>query len=43
MHNPNKPAYLQAGDSGFGMGSNLYIAGKSLEEIRKFAIELIAV
>jgi 2-dehydro-3-deoxyphosphogalactonate aldolase len=39
----NMPAYLQAGASGFGMGSNLYTAGKALEAIRKSAIELIAV
>jgi 2-dehydro-3-deoxyphosphogalactonate aldolase len=39
----NMPAYLQAGASGFGMGSNLYSAGKSLEVIRQSAIELIAV
>jgi 2-dehydro-3-deoxyphosphogalactonate aldolase len=38
----NMPAYLQAGASGFGMGSNLYTVGKALEEIRKSAIELIA-
>ena len=39
----NMPAYLQAGASGFGMGSNLYTAGKALEAIRQSAIELIAV
>jgi 2-dehydro-3-deoxyphosphogalactonate aldolase len=39
----NMPAYLQAGASGFGMGSNLYTAGKSLEVIRQSAIDLIAV
>jgi 2-dehydro-3-deoxyphosphogalactonate aldolase len=39
----NMPAYLQAGASGFGMGSNLYSAGKGLEAIRQSAIELIAV
>ena len=39
----NMPAYLQAGASGFGMGSNLYTAGKGLEAIRQSAIELIAV
>jgi len=39
----NMPAYLQAGVSGFGMGSNLYTAGKALEAIRQSAIELIAV
>jgi hypothetical protein len=43
MHNPFKPANLQAGASGFDMGSNLYTAGKSLEAIRQSAIELIAV
>jgi 2-dehydro-3-deoxyphosphogalactonate aldolase len=39
----NMPAYLQAGASGFGMGSNLFTAGKTLEAIRQSAIELIAV
>ena len=39
----SKTAYLQAGARGFGMGSNLYTAGKTLEAIRQFAIELIAV
>jgi 2-dehydro-3-deoxyphosphogalactonate aldolase len=39
----NMPAYLQAGASGFGMGSNLYTTGKSLDAIHKSAIELIAV
>ncbi len=39
----NMPAYLQASASGFGMGANLYTAGKSLEAIRQSAIELIAV
>ena len=39
----NMPAYLQAGASGFGMGSNLYTAGKALEAIRQSALELIAV
>ena len=39
----NMPAYLQAGASGFGMGSNLYTAGKALDAIRQSAIELIAV
>ena len=39
----NMPAYLQAGASGFGMGSNLYTAGKALEAIRQSAIDLIAV
>ena len=39
----NMPAYLQAGASGFGMGSNLYTAGKALAAIRQSAIELIAV
>ena len=39
----NMPAYLQAGASGFGMGSNLYTAGKALEAIRQSAIELIAI
>jgi 2-dehydro-3-deoxyphosphogalactonate aldolase len=39
----NMPAYLQAGASGFGMGSNLYTAGKTLEAIYQSAIELIAV
>jgi 2-dehydro-3-deoxyphosphogalactonate aldolase len=38
----NMPAYLQAGASGFGMGSNLYTTGKTLEAIRQSAIELIA-
>ena len=38
----NMPAYLKAGASGFGMGSNLYTAGKTLESIRQSAIELIA-
>jgi 2-dehydro-3-deoxyphosphogalactonate aldolase len=38
----NMPAYLQAGASGFGMGSNLYTVGKALEAIRQSAIELIA-
>lgn len=38
----NIPAYLQAGASGFGMGSNLYTVGKSLEAIGQSAIELIA-
>jgi 2-dehydro-3-deoxyphosphogalactonate aldolase len=38
----NMPAYLQAGASGFGMGSNLFTAGKALEAIRQSAIELIA-
>jgi 2-dehydro-3-deoxyphosphogalactonate aldolase len=38
----NMPAYLKAGASGFGMGSNLYTAGKTLEAIRQSAIELIA-
>jgi 2-dehydro-3-deoxyphosphogalactonate aldolase len=38
----NMPAYLQAGASGFGMGSNLYTAGKALDAIRQSAIELIA-
>jgi hypothetical protein len=37
------PAYLQAGASGFGMGSGLYSAGKSLDLIRQSAIEFIAV
>ena len=39
----NMPAYLQAGASGFGMGSGLYSAGKSLDLIRQSAIEFIAV
>jgi 2-dehydro-3-deoxyphosphogalactonate aldolase len=39
----NMPAYLQAGASGFGMGSNLYTAGKSLDAIHQSAIELVAV
>lgn len=39
----NMPAYLQAGASGFGMGSNLYTAGKALQAIRQSAIELIAI
>ena len=39
----NMPAYLQAGASGFGMGSNLYTAGKALQAIRQSAIDLIAV
>ncbi|MDO8458872.1 MAG: 2-dehydro-3-deoxy-6-phosphogalactonate aldolase [Burkholderiaceae bacterium] len=39
----NMAAYLQAGASGFGMGSGLYTAGKTLEAIRQSAIELIAV
>ena len=39
----NMPAYLQAGASGFGMGSNLYTAGKTLDAIRQSAIKLIAV
>jgi 2-dehydro-3-deoxyphosphogalactonate aldolase len=38
----NMPAYLQAGASGFGMGSNLYTAGKVLEAIRQSAIKLVA-
>ena len=37
------PAFLQAGVSGFCMDSNLYTAGKALEVVRQFAIELIAV
>lgn len=39
----NMPAYLQAGTSGFGMGSNLYTAGKALKAIHLSATELIAV
>jgi 2-dehydro-3-deoxyphosphogalactonate aldolase len=39
----NMATYLQAGASGFGMGSNLYTTGKSQESIRQSAIELIAV
>lgn len=39
----NMAAYLQAGASGFGMGSGLYTAGKALSAIRQSAIELIAV
>ncbi|MEY4426318.1 MAG: hypothetical protein RL535_616, partial [Pseudomonadota bacterium] len=39
----NMPAYLQAGANGFGMGSNLYSAGKALDAIRQFAIKLVAV
>jgi 2-dehydro-3-deoxyphosphogalactonate aldolase len=39
----NMTAYLQAGASGFGMGSGLYTAGKSLDAIRQSAIELVAV
>ncbi len=39
----NMPAYLQTGASGFGMGSNLYTAGKVLDAIRQSAIELIAI
>lgn len=39
----NMSAYLQAGASGFGMGSNLYTAGKALDAIRQSAIELLAV
>ncbi|MDO8774342.1 MAG: 2-dehydro-3-deoxy-6-phosphogalactonate aldolase [Burkholderiaceae bacterium] len=38
----NMAAYLQAGASGFGMGSGLYTAGKALSAIRQSAIELIA-
>jgi 2-dehydro-3-deoxyphosphogalactonate aldolase len=38
----NMPAYLQAGANGFGMGSNLYTAGKSLAAIRLSAIALTA-
>ena len=39
----NMAAYLQAGASGFGTGSNLYTAGKAHEAIRQSAIELIAI
>jgi 2-dehydro-3-deoxyphosphogalactonate aldolase len=39
----NMPAYLQAGASGFGTGSNLYTAGKALDAIRQSAVNLIAV
>lgn len=38
----NMAAYLQAGASGFGMGSGLYTAGKALDAIHQSAIELIA-
>jgi 2-dehydro-3-deoxyphosphogalactonate aldolase len=38
----NMTDWLVAGVSGFGIGSNLYKSGKSLQDIRKSADELVA-
>jgi 2-dehydro-3-deoxyphosphogalactonate aldolase len=38
----NMAAYSQAGASGFGMGSALYRSGKTVTDIQRDAIELIA-
>ncbi len=41
IHNSNMQEYLQAGVSGFGIGSSLYKANKPLTEIRQSAKETI--
>ncbi len=40
--NDNMAVYLQAGVNGFGIGSSLYKADKSLSEVRESAIEILA-
>ena len=42
INNSNLAAYLEAGITGFGIGSSLYKSGKSLADLRQSADEIIS-